>query len=638
VELLPYLRASLNRFQPEAGNPFTSSGQKWGQGLGLDGRIGLSGNFNLDFTLNPDFGQVEADPSVVNLTAFETFYEEKRPFFMEGKQVLEFELNEQSLFYSRRIGRVPAFVPELKNGEYADIPENTTILSAAKITGKTASGWSLGILSSITAKESAEISSANHSQQQTVEPFSNYAVARVQRDFTAGNHSLGMIFTSVNRNIRATQLNFLPTAAYSGGFDGTLQWGKRTYFLNVKGVFSHIRGHQQAITALQQSPVHYFQRPDAAHLKYDSSRTTMTGSGGEIELGKGGNGRWRLVETLNWRSPGLELNDIGYLKQADLIEQTTALAYVVNTPTGILNNYNFSFIQYNLWNFNREFLLAGGRIFGEVRFKNFWSMHGFIEREQNRLNTRLLRGGPALKLPEVTMVHYHLLSDSRKRFRFNLGLFKYFYQADVSDEWSIWPDLHFRPSDNLDFSFMPRYTFNRDNWQYVTTQWVDAVSPRYLLGLIEQKTLSLTLRLNYYLTPELSIQYYGQPFISAGHYSDFKQITAPKSKRAADRYLTLNDDQIQVNSETNQIEVDENRDGIFDYGFDHPNFNFREFRSNLVLRWEYRPGSTFYLVWTQGRSQSVVNGDFRLRHDLEELLDIYPHNVFLVKFNHWFSL
>lgn len=641
AELLPYLRGSLNRFEPDAANPFAESGQKWGQGLGLDGRIGLSGNFNLDFTINPDFGQVEADPSEVNLTAFETFFNEKRPFFIKGKQMLEFGLDEQSLFYSRRIGCAPGYDPDLKEGEYADVPDNTTILGAAKITGKTSTGWSLGILSSVTSKESAEIQNGTDSYQETVEPLSNYTVARVQRDFAKGNHLLGAMVTAVHRQIGDEHLNFLPKAAYTGGFDGTMQWSNRTYYINAKGVFSHVRGHQDAIAQLQHSSVHYFNRTDADHVKVDSSRTSLTGTGGEIEIGKGGNGRWRFGEKVAWRSSGLELNDIGYLRQADLIEQETEIAYVVNKPTGILNNYEVSIEQNNHWNFNREFLQFGIELFANVRFKNFWSMHGFIEREQNRVDTRLLRGGPAMRLPDATMLHYHIISDSRKRVQYNFGVFKSFYNDGVSDELSIWPDLYVRASDNLAFSLNPRYTVNRNNWQYITTEWMDGASgktPRYILGLIDQKTLSLTIRLNYYVTPDLSIQYYGQPFISSGHYSDLKRVTDPRAESFEDRYLSLSGDKIQVNPETGDIDVDENTDGLLDYQIENQNFNFREFRSNLVLRWEYKTGSTLYLVWTHGRSQYVENGGFNFSHDLGKLFDILPNNVFLLKFNHWFSL
>lgn len=637
VELLPYLRGSVNRFEPDPENPFAKTGKTWGQGLGLDGKIGLSGNFNLDFTLNPDFGQVEADPSVVNLTSFETFYEEKRPFFMEGRQILDFDVAGQPLFYSRRIGRIHQYEPDLRDDEYSDAPDNTTILSAAKISGKTAYGWSLSALSSVTARERIKIKSDSSTQEKTAEPLSSYTVGRLQKDFANGNHSIGAIFTAVHRQINVDYLNFLPNAAYTGGIDGTLQWGSRTYYVNAKGVFSHVRGHEDAIIRLQESSVHHFLRKDADHVHVDSSLTSMSGFGGELEIGKGGNGRWRFQEELEWRSPGLELNDLGYLRQTDIIEQETEIAYVVNEPSKRFASYEWSVQQSNHWNFNQEWLGSVAEIFGRWTFKNYWSLQGFIEHEVHRVDTRLLRGGPGMRLPEITYLHYHLNSDSRKRYQYSLALTHGFVNDKTSNYWTAWGDVYVRASDNLDFSVSPQYIVNQDAWQYVDVESRTDTEP-YILGYIDQKTFQVTLRFNYYVTPDLSLQYYGQPFVSAGHFSDFKRITNSRASELKERYIALNDDQIRVDPETGDIHVDEDMDLDEDYEIENPDFNFREFHSNLVLRWEYRPGSTLYLVWTHGRSRSVTNSRFHFKRDIHKLFSIYPNNVFLMKINYWFSL
>ena len=636
IELLPYSRVSQNRFKPDPNNPFTREGHSWSTGLGLDGKIGIAGNLNLDFTLNPDFGQVEADPSVVNLTAFETFYEEKRPFFMEGRQMFNFDIDDQDLFYSRRIGGAPGYNPVPGNGEYIDTPKNSTILGAVKLTGKTASGWSIGLLSGLTQKESAKITGPSGTSIETVEPLTNYSVARLQRDFAKGNHSLGVIFTSVQRQIGEEHLNFIPESAYSGGVDGTIQWGNRTYYLNAKGVFSQIRGHKNAIARLQQSAVHNFQRTDASHLEVDSSRTSLTGSAGEFEIGRGGNGCWRFEESFAWRSPGLELNDIGYLQHADIIKQSTDLAYVVTEPSGILNNYDISMEQSNHWTFNKEFIYAALELSGSVRFTNFWSMHGYIERETDRLHPYLLRGGPAMRLPDITTFHYHLLSDSRKRLQGNIGYFQSIFNDNVSAYWNLLGEVYWRITDKLDISLTPSYSENRDNWQYITTEWVDT-SPRYILGQINQKTMDLTIRLNFYVTPELSIQYYGQPFISAGRFSDLKQVTDSKADHFEDRYAAIEGEKILNIADSDDIVVDENIDGLSDYRFDNPDFNVQEFRSNFILRWEYRPGSTLYIVWTHNRSHYNPDGSFQLTDDFKTLFSTYPGNTFLVKLNYWFS-
>ncbi|MBN1783104.1 carbohydrate binding family 9 domain-containing protein [bacterium] len=637
IELLPYTRASLNRFKPETGNPFRKSGEKWSGGLGLDGRIGLSANINLDFTVNPDFGQVEADPSQVNLTAFETFYEEKRPFFMEGRQVLDFDVDGQSLFYSRRIGRSPQLGPQLAGHESADLPESTTILGAAKISGKTAGGWSVGALSSVTSEETARIRGDNGSRQETVEPLTHYGVLRLQRDFHEGNHSLGLMMTAVNRDEGGNNLHVLPRAAYAGGFDGTVQWGDRTYFLNAKTVFSHIRGSRGAMLQLQQSPVHYYQRTDAGHISVDSSCTSLSGTGGELEIGKGGNGHWMYEERVTWRSPGFDLNDAGYIQQADLITQESEISYMMNDPTEHFSSYYWYIRQYNRWNFDRKYLLAGYEAYGRWSFKNYWSFHGFVIHERNRRHTRLLRGGPMMALPDATWLHYHLNSDSRKRMTYGLALTHTVYNDDDSRYWTVWTDLSARASDRLEFSFSPQYEMNRDGWQYVGLTSYSGEKP-YLLARIDQETLRLTLRMNYYITPDVSIQYYGQPFISAGHYAGFKRVVDATASRYQDRAVKLDDGQMSSDPESAAITVDEDGNGTADYMFHDPDFNFREFHSNLVLRWEYRPGSTLYVVWTHGRSQSVRNGEFDFGHDMNELFRIFPDNVYLVKLNYWFSL
>ena len=637
VELLPYLRSSVNRFEPDPENPFTENGETWKQGLGLDGKIGLSGNFNLDFTINPDFGQVEADPSVVNLTSFETFYDEKRPFFMEGRQVLDFDVAGQSLFYYRRIGRPPQYLPDLEDDEYPDTPENTTILSAAKISGKTANGWSLSVLSSVTARERMKIKHDSNTRQETAEPLSGYTVGRLQKDIANGNHSIGAMFTAVNRQIGEHYLNFLPRDAYTGGLDGTIQWGKRTYYVNAKSVFSHVRGHEDAIIRLQESSVHQFVRKDADHVHVDSSLTSMSGFGGELQIGKGGNGRWRLQEELEWRSPGLELNDLGYLRQTDIIEQETEIGYVVNKPSKRFASYEWSVEQSNLWNFNQTWLGSFAEVFGRWTFKNYYSFHGYIEHEIHRVDTRLLRGGPAMQLPDVTYLHYQLDSDSRKRYEYSLALTHALVDDDISNYWTVWGNIYVRASDNLDFSIGPQYTVNQDAWQYVNVESRNETEP-YVLGYIDQKTFQVTLRFNYYVTPDLSIQYYGQPFISAGHFTDFKRVINSRASELKERTIALNDEQINTDPETGDICVDEDMDLDVDYKIKNPNFNFREFHSNLVLRWEYRPGSTLYLVWTHGRSQIVTNGSFDFKHDINELFGIYPNNVFLMKLSYWFTL
>jgi len=563
IELLPYSVSRLSKFKREEGNPF-ATGRNLFFGGGLDGKIGLTGDLTVDFTINPDFGQVEADPSEMNLTAFETFFEEKRPFFIEGKNIFEFPLgigdggsSREKVFYSRRIGRQPRYYPDLNDGEYADVPEQTSILGAAKLSGKTSGGWSVGILDALTADEKAQIDRQGNRDEEKVEPLTNYFVGRIQKDLREGNSTFGMILTATNRNIKDDHLNFLNKSAYTGGIDLMHQWHNKTYYLDLKVVGSYIRGHQDALLRVQTSSARYFQRPDANYVHLDSSRTSLCGHGGSVNIGKVGNGKWRYVLGGIWRSPGLELNDLGFLQQAD------------------------RFIQY-FWVGYREFNPVG--IFRRIDFNiNQWNDDGISHTNNIRFS------------------------------------------------------LSFKPSNCLNITLNPTFTLNIDNLQYVTTEEING-NNRYIMARLKQKTLGIVFRFNYSITPNLSIQFYGQPFVSAGNYSHFKRITHPKATDYQDRFETFTDKQIQFDSEDNTYYFDEDRDGQIDYSIDNPNFNFKQFRSNLVIRWEYKPGSQLYLVWSQDRTTANEFGDFSLNRDVRDLFQVFPENIFLIKLNHWFSL
>lgn len=636
IELLPYVLAKAGTFRRETGNPFRTGrdGSVYG---GLDGKIGLSSNFNLDLTVYPDFGQVEADPSVINLTAFETFYEEKRPFFMEGRELLNFNLDDDILFYSRRIGHEPSYEPVTGDGAFVRMPESTDILAAGKLTGKTQGGLSIGILQSVTALERAEIETSGVRHRQGVEPLTHYFVGRAQKEWRRGQTILGGMVTSVNRSMDDAHLVFLNRAAYSGGMDFKQYWENKTYFLDIKALFSHVRGERQALLETQTASRHYFQRPDAGHLSLDSSLTSMSGHGGRIQAGRAGNSRIRFNGELAWWSPGLELNDIGYLRSADRIMQDWTVAYVVLNPGRFYLNWEVSSEYGNEWNFGKERMRSYAELFAGIRFKNFWNLHGMITREGSILDTRMLRGGPAFRLPDRWNYHADLTSDSRRRLVFDAGFF-YGRSPDGSTaSLETWCGADGRLSDRMVLSVAPSFSTNRNPFQYVAT--VNAgTAPRYVLGRIGQKTLGVTLRLNYYVTPDLSIQYYGQPFISAGRYSQFRAVGR---SRAADQQERAPEIQNIERREENGgwiYRVDEQQDGAEDYRFADPDFNFREFRSNLVIRWEYRLGSTLYLVWSQGRTGVAPFGSFSVRDDMDSLFRIYPENVFLVKLNHWFNL
>jgi hypothetical protein len=642
LELLPYSVGSTRQFKKETGNPF-ATGELNKLSGGLDAKIGVTSDLTMDVTLNPDFGQVEADPSEVNLTAFETFFEEKRPFFIEGQDILEYKLaggdgpfSNDRLFYSRRIGRSPHGYPALNAGEFAKVPNNASIAAAAKLTGKTKSGVSIGILEAVTDREEAEIDFSGRRRFEIVEPRTNFFVSRVQKDFNKGVSAIGGMFTATHRDLTGSSLADLNRAAYSGGVDFRHQWHKRTYYVEGMTVFSAIRGSKEAIQAAQTASRRYYQRPDADYVEYDPNRTSLTGHGGNLSLGRGGNSKLRLNVGVTWRSPGLELNDLGFIRQADRVMQHAWAGYRVTKPFSIFNRLNVNLNQWRGWNFGGETVFKGGNINGGGQLKNYWGIWGGLGREGEDLATTALRGGPALRLPAQWNQWFNLSSDERKAVRVGFFTFNSWKDQGNTDSHEMGFNVSFRPLNALFLRVNPFYGTNKEDLQYVSA--LDyAGESRYLFGRLDQKTLGITLRFDYSVTPNLSLQYYGQPFVSAGKYAQFKRITAPRADRYEDRFQTFADE-IKFDEQNGVFTVDENLDGAVDYAFGKPDFNFRQFRSNFVMRWEYSPGSTLFVVWSQGRTGFESSGDFSFRDDLKDLFKVFPDNVLLVKLNRWFSL
>lgn len=645
IELMPYLVAGTERFEKEEGNPYLDGKTNHFSG-GLDGKIGVTNDLTLDFTINPDFGQVEADPSEVNLTAFETYFSEKRPFFIEGSNIFQFKPNQSivinnmysdELFYSRRIGRSPQYYPSLAANEYADMPQSTTILGAAKLSGKTRNGLSIGILESITSEEKATIYNEGVTRKETVEPYTSYFTGRLQKDFKKGKTTIGGIITSVNRNINSRQLDFLPTDAVTGGLDANHYWNGRTWYVSGNAEFSTVKGAPESILLLQTSSARYFQRPDARYLAVDSSRTSLSGIGGTVKLGRGSQKKLQFETSLTMRSPGLEFNDIGYMRYSDVIHHGSWLAYYIRNPFAIFNNF---YLNTNYWIYldysgNVLSLLTNTNF--NTQFKNRWRMNGQLTRQsENRSNT-LLRGGPSFLFPGETELSMNLRTDQSKKVAFYAGNYHNLGDDNSQRMHVYWAGAEVKPLNSLSVSLSPEYFIKNTAMQFISTLSYNETT-RYLFGELDQKTLSMTFRINLTINPELTLEYYGQPFISAGKYSSYKMVTDPSADKFSDRYALYTDNQIAFSDEDSRFYIDEDRNGMIDYSFGNPDFNFRQFRSNLVVRWEYLPGSTLYLVWSQGRTGSSSTGHYSFSNDMRELFDVVPKNVFLVKFSYLFML
>jgi hypothetical protein len=630
IEIMPYAVGKLKTFNKEAGNPFNEKGRNWLGNAGVDAKIGLASNFTLDLSINPDFGQVESDPSVMNLTAFETFYEEKRPFFLEGKNIFSFDFDNNNIFYSRRIGHGPTYKPELKENEFIKSPDNTTILGALKLSGKTSNGLSICILQSITNIESASLFYADTTKKLVVEPMSNYTLARIQQDFKQGNTILGGIITSSNRFINDSALKFMNRDAYTGGIDLLHQWNDKEFYLDMKLMGSSIDGDTKAMNELQNSSARYYQRPDAHYIHFDSSITNLSGYGGRIKIGKGSKGLWRFSTELNWRSPGLDLNDLGYMQTADIIKQGNSVSYFVNQPVSVFRTYSFGLSEVNNWDFGMHHLSSGGSFSVYFEFLNKWAINSSFTYTTKSLDNWILRGGDAMFLPANWYNYFYIRTDPSKRIFFDFTSNVSFSNNQSTKYYMLQPGISVMPLNSLKLSLSVNYSSNIDKLQYVDTRSVNN-EKRYILAKIDQQTLGTTFRIDYSITSEISVQYYGSPFGSVGKFSEFKSVTNPKASEFNNRFTILN-----PVANGNIYEISENNNKV--YTFNIPDFSFYQFRSNLVFRWEYRPGSQLFLVWANDMTYDGKQDYSSVYNILSKLKKTFPNNIFLIKFNYWFNI
>ncbi len=630
IELLPYTLGQVKFSEKEIGNPYATGFDKR-MTLGVDAKIGISSDFTLDLTVNPDFGQVEADPAVLNLTAFETFFEEKRPFFLEGKNITDFDFGEGNLFYSRRIGQSHNYQPELDSAEYAQSIQNTAILGAAKVTGKTKDGLSVGIINALTAKETIKKSTPEGEEKLVAEPLSDFFVGRVQKDINGGNTLIGGIITNTSRMINETYLENMPERSNTGGIDFTHNWNDKKYFIDAKAVFSLVKGSKLSIATLQNSSARYFQRPDAEHLHLDSTLTSFSGYGGQVTIGKKSGGKFRYNLHLNFRSPELELNEIGFLSTVDQIIQVVNTDYVVTEPKGNVREYSLHLGQTNVFDFGGQYLSSSINFNSYFKFENMWYYNISYNRYFDQTDTRLLRGGPAIYTQGFHCASASFHSNESLKVSYGFNYHFHIFDSGLSNQNDFSPNITWRALPSLKFSVDGNYSLLTSGFQYVDDNYAD----KYFMASLYQKTLGLTLRVDYTLTPELTFQYYGNPYISVGEYSQYKIITDADSKTYDKLYHQFTDNETAYNADTKTYTFS-NVDQQFEIA--NPDFNFQQFKSNFVVRWEYKTGSTFYFVWSHGRSQYDEITNMSMRDNINHLVGLKAENLFLVKFNYWLSL
>lgn len=631
IELLPYVSGKYATSAEVPGNPYRTGSDFVLEG-GLDAKVGLSSNFTLDLSINPDFGQVEADPSEINLNTYETLLEERRPFFLEGKSILEFGFGDVTrVFYSRRIGRTPSLQPA--SGGYVDTPLITRILGAAKVTGKTPGGLSVGMLLAQTDEEKARITENGIERRETVEPATGYSLVRMEQSLNEGGTRFGGILTATTRRLKAGTPGLLTKSGYTAGIDLLHHWGNRNYFVDFTLIGSRVEGSRAAITDLQTKLVHNFARPDADNLEVDYDATRLEGTGGEFIIGKGSGGHWRYRTSVDWRSPGFELNDLGYQRAADQFKHEAQLTYVNIRPGSFLRRYNLQLDYAGRYDSALDGLQRDLSLNSSFTSNANWVYTARTAFRSEVLDHRILRGGPAVLTPDAITLAGTIQTDRSRSRDYKLDINRSSSTDGLSHSTKIGSTFTARLRDIVNFEAELAYTRAVSDLQYVRTVSTGGLR-RDLMGRLEQKTLFAELRFDVNLTPQLSLSFYGSPFLSSGRYSGFKRVTDPRAGDYDARFLRL-DPYLKYNEATGVYTV--TGDGAA-YTFGNRDFNSREFKSNLVLRWEYKAGSTAYLVWSQNRNDPTLDGDFAVGSEYQRLFHARPDNALVLKFSYWFSL
>ena len=666
VELRPYALGSVFRGTAEAGNPF-KTGRDNGSRGGLDVRLGIGGQFTLDATINPDFGQVEADPAIINLSAFEQFFEERRPFFVEDAKIFDFSLSggRNRLYYSRRLGRSPR--GSAPSGTlFADVPAATNILGAAKLTGRTQRGMSIGALAAITedADARAFLGDSVPTQSYLVEPRAGYGVLRVRQDFNGGASTIGVIGTGLRRDLPSDgAFRFLPSSAVNGGIDWEHQWMNREWAFFGYFSGSHVRGDSVAMLRIQRASNHFFQRPDARMLGEDSTARSMSGFDWRMTLDKRRGQHWTGSAWAAQVSPGFEVNDVGFSTRQEVLDGGIRVSYREIVPSRVLRSYNVNVSTFHNWShdavagrfspgaWGRAHVGGSVSVQGNLEFLNFWRVETNVSYRPELVERSGTRGGPLMLNPRSIEGRLSLTTDRRKALNLRPGINLETGAMGVGSEATVSLGIGWRPSARIELDVEPRYQRSTIGAQYVATSTALPFAPtfdrRYLFGEVARRELSFQTRLNAAFSPTVSFQLFAQPLLSSGDYSNYKQLLSPLSfdfdtfaegapplvagGAACRGGRTCSDG-------ADQRLFDFNGDGTTDFTVTEQDFNVRSLIGNAVFRWEYRPGSTMFLVWQRRQRSELVRGDFSARRDFAELWRAPTDNTFLLKFSYWFPL
>ena len=662
LELRPYTLVRRQTAEAEPGNPFFD-GTAHAIAVGTDLRYGLGSTFMLDLTVNPDFGQVEVDPAVINLTAYETFYPEQRPFFSRDDRLFNFGLSggNNQLFYSRRVGRAPQG-PRPAGADHVDTPAETRILTAAKVTGRTSAGLTLGGLAALTdaASGRAYFAEADSMTPYAAEPTSLYGVVTAQQDFRAGASFVRGLLSGMRRDLpEGGALDGLVNSAINGGINFEHSWNDREWALFGFLAGSRVSGTEASIIRYQRSPNHYFQRPDAHNLEVDSTATSMVGAEWRLQFERRSGEHWTGAIWAAQRTPGFEVDDIGYGRASERLDGGARVTYREITPGRVFRDYQFRFNTFHNWRhealdhpfswsswWDRAHKSGRFSLTSGATLLNYWGGEISIGYSPEYYSDSATRGGPLMVSPADGSISVNINSDQRRPFSIGPRA-----ELEVADgggrSLSLRSAFRWRPTSAIEIDVEPEYEFSRDPAQYVATSpdplYTTTYGARHLFSEIEQRTVTMPVRLNLVFSPTLTLQFFAQPLLSSGAYLSYKQLTEAETfdfehfeeglAVATPTGPGCVGGRTCVSGTRRYIDFD--GDGVADHAFTDRDFNVRSLRGNSVLRWEYRPGSTIFLVWQQNRSEERNFADFDPGRDARALLGLRPENTFILKVNRW---
>ncbi len=610
--------------------------------VGGDLRMGLPGSLTLGATFNPDFGQVEADPAVVNVSGYRTFFPEKRPFFLEDQELLDYQIGRTRIFHSRRIGR-DVDAAGRAGSSLQRVPDASGILAASRITGRTPGGWSTGFLHAVTNSDiRVTTDSVGVETFEPVEPRTNYVVGRLGREVRNGRHSVGGIFTLTHRGLSGDLAqDLVGRAAVAGGtWEGRSREGTVHFSSALLG--SHVSGSAPAIRDLQVAHGRYLDRPDATHLSFDPTRTRLTGFAGHLALDRLGTGNWGWGVGGEFLSPGFEVNDLGYQREADVAHQSAWLGYDRLGEGFLLRRRRVTLTQWSDWTFGGERTGTGGRAELQLQFRNLWGTVAQVEHHLPHLSTDMLRGGPALQMPGSTRHRVVLFTDPRRALTLRLDGSRMREEETGGVLRVLRATLGARPAGVALVTLEPSLVERVGSLEYLTRRTTDQ-GDVFVFGEMHQRTLSLITRLDLALTPAFSLQLYAQPYLVNRTVGGLREVADPRGATLGDRFLTYASSQVRHDVEGERFHVDRTGDGEPDFSFPDPAFTYGQLSSNLVLRWEYRPASTLYLAWSHDFRDRSGSGSLHPLDGMADLLGLRgpretpASNVLLLKLTFWLS-